>query len=174
MRTRSRTTKTRRVSTKRRKKHYAPQEGVIVYYDSTFSTLDLSFDPSAEYAGCRLCGAVYQSPQDRKVRHHVLAGDLSVQKNAITQEVYLIGDSEYMQVYDEAYSKRQRWRELHRRRYHTVQEVENFSKTGFALTPEAAHRLAPYGFAPTGNMHTDIVHALATAPRAPLEDTEGR
>jgi hypothetical protein len=61
---------------------------------------------------------------------------------------------------------------LHARRYHTQDEVDTLLSTGWALTPEAAHKLAPYGFAPLGNMHDDIIDAMATAPRAPIEDAE--
>jgi hypothetical protein len=158
---------------KQNKQRYPkPAESVIVYTDSSFPTLGMEFDPQADYAGCRLCGKVYQSHLDREVRFFVQSGDLQVRKNPLTAEVYLVGDERFLKVYHEAHDRRQKWRELHAKRTHTQAQVENFTSTGFALTPEAAHKLAPYGFAPAGNLHPDITAAMLEAPRAPEEDAE--
>jgi hypothetical protein len=153
---------------------FRPNEGVLVHHDDSFFSLGLKFDPRAEYAGCRICGRVYQSYLDREVYFFVQSGELVIRKNPITNEVYLTGEDKYIKVYDKAGERRQRWRELHTKRNHTSEEVDKFTRTGFALTPEAANKLAPYGFAPVGNLHSEIVHAMAEAPRAPEEDSEGR
>jgi hypothetical protein len=145
---------------------------VLVSHDTSFFSLGLEFDPRAEYAGCRICGKVYQSALDRQVLFHVQAGHLQIEVQPITHETYLVGDEEYVTLYGRAHERRQRWRELHRRRYHSDDEVTRFSSTGLALTPEAAHKLAPYGFAPVGNLHADVVDAMASAPRSPEEDAE--
>lgn len=133
----------------------------------------MEFDPRAEYAGCRLCGQVYQTELDRRVIALIELGYLELRHNPLLDEDFIYGDEEYVAIYNEASERRQRWRALHRKRYHSDREVEAFSKTGFALTPEAAHKLAPFGFAPMGNMHRDIVNAMETAPRAPVDDAEG-
>jgi hypothetical protein len=132
----------------------------------------MDFDPRAPYAGCRLCGAIYQTELDRQSYQNQQDGLITIEYNALYDIEYYSGAESAIKTYNEATERRTRWREIHRKRYHTDEEVERFTKTGYALTPQAAHKLAPYGFAPMGNLHEEIVDAMATAPRAPLDDAE--
>lgn len=140
---------------------FRPAENVFVYGEEYRGIPGLQlegyrFHPLAEYAGCRLCGVVFQSDLDREFYQR-----------------YKIGlGSNYADLYLRAKDKRTKWRILHHRRYHTEEEIEEFTKTGFALTPEAAHKLAPFGFAPMGNLHEDITSAMLEAPRTPDNDCE--
>ena len=143
---------------------HTPNESIFLHTPIGLNSLGAEFDIDAEFAACRLCGAVYQSPLDRKVLDYVSKGYL-----------YRVGNMWYghsagINCYQDANWRRQRWRRLHERRYHTESEIAAFSKTGHAFTPEAAHRLAPYGIVPTGNMSDEIVAALFEAPRAPADD----
>ena len=147
--------------------NYVPHEQVIFHTPVGLQSLGAKFDIEAPFAACRLCGVVYQSPLDSKAIDYVRSGYLyEVGGN-------YFGHSVALNTLNEANEKRQRWRRLHERRYHTDKEITAFAETGYAFTPEAAHRLAPYGIVPTGNMSEEIVDAMFTAPRAPYDDAEG-
>jgi hypothetical protein len=83
--------------------------------------------------------------------------------------------SGYVEIMQAALSRRQKWEEVHNKREHPDAEklVKQLNAAGWAMFPEAAERLTPYGIFPTGNMHDEIINAMATAPRAPLHEHEG-
>lgn len=116
---------------------------------------NFTFDLTKPYAGCRLCGELYQSELDRTPP---------------------VADSiQNLRVIDEAARRRERWRELHTKRMHTEKEVELFAASGLTFTPEAANRLAPLGIIPMTDavLNGEVASALLEAPRAPLNDVEG-
>lgn len=136
---------------------YKPAEQLLLSTPIGLDTLGSVFKVEAPFAACRLCGAIYQSSLDRRA-----------------YSMHLVGDEDWLVIYQDATVKRTRWRELHTRRYHTQDEIDLLQRLGWALMPQAAHKLAPYGITPLGNMHEEIIDALVTAPRAPLDDPEGR
>lgn len=107
-------------------------------------------------AGCRLCGALFQPEYYRTHPTHL---PLDPQK-AFEAEKEILD-----------------WRQRHNP-IHTPQEHILLTLSGRSFTPEAAHRLAPYGIValtdaveeadPTG----EIFDALREAPRAPVTDGE--
>lgn len=136
------------------------------------NSLGAEFVVEAPWCACRLCGAIYQSSLDRKCYAYGKEGRLTRVDDPLTGERYYIGDPQATRTLDEATDRRKRWRELHEKRNHTESETAQLHKTGFAMTPEAANKLAPFGITPLGNMHDEIVDALFTAPRAPIDDAE--
>jgi len=117
------------------------------------------FNPAAPYAGCRICGAVYQSDLDR------LVYQLKQLPNNYIQ---------YMSAFEKADARRTRWRQIHTRRKHHVREVAAFAGSGMAFTPEAQHALAPYGIIdfteqPTPALTDEHDHALRQADRKPAQ-----
>lgn len=129
------------------------------------------FDSQSPFSCCRLCGALYQHPDDRRCKSFLDTGQL-IEHKMLNGESYFTGSQLAVVILDECTSRRQSWRLAHEAKYHTVAEIEAFAKTGYALTPEAAHKLAPYGITPLGNMSEEIVDALYTAPRKPNEEYE--
>jgi len=109
------------------------------------------FEPYAPMSGCRICGAVYQSKYHREV--YTYRSQLGVEPPTELLARCLDDSNE--------------WREKHTKLFHSEEDIESFHRTGFAFTPEAAHKLAPFGVIPMGNMHEDIADAMFEAPRAP-------
>ena len=108
-----------------------------------------------EWAGCRICGAVFQSPL-----------------NQLTPEVYYSDPD----IAIAAHLETKEWRAKHAKT-HTEKELTDFNQSGMSLTPEAAHKLAPFGFvsvsdAALGPPDSETNDALGTAPRAPLDSPE--
>lgn len=110
----------------------------------------LSFRKDRRYAGCRLCGVLFQpraaieTPDDR----YTLALQVRVEAE--------IAD----------------WRKKHSRQ-HPDREHLSFSASNLTFTPEAANRLAPFGLVPIGDGEDpEIAVALLEAPRAPVDDVE--
>lgn len=130
------------------------------------------FVVEAPFAACRLCGALYQHADDRLTKEFLDRGVLIEHYNHLSKESYFTGSGQAVLLLEESTARRRRWRELHERRYHTTAEINNFAKTGYALTPEAANKLAPYGITPLGKLHEEIDAALLDAPRAPIVDIE--
>lgn len=151
---------------------FKPAEALLISTPIGLSTLGAEFVVEAPFSACRLCGAIYQSPLDRLCYEYLKDHRLQEIVDRSNGESMFIGDEHACRVLDEATDRRKRWRELHERRYHTEQEVFALHQTGFAMTPEAAHKLAPFGITPLGNMHEEIVDALFTAPRKPENDAE--
>lgn len=99
------------------------------------------------YAGCRICGAMFQS-------------------SLVHSEPYT--DSVTERVSEET----TQWRERHNRS-HTTEEHVAFVATGRTFSPEAAHKLVPFGLVPIMDWNDpEVAHAMATAPRAPYDDVE--
>ena len=109
-----------------------------------------TFIPAAPLAACRLCGAIYQTQLHRNL--------YSFRRQGKDDPPLLL-----KRVLD----LNEQWRRIHTNDMHTPSEVEKFVKTGWALTPEAAHVLAPYGIIPMGKSHADISAALLESPRKP-------
>lgn len=164
---------TRLLRQRRQSNPYRPAENILLSDPIGLNDLGAKFNVHAPFSVCRLCGAIYQTDADRLCRSWLESGRIVEHFNPLSRESYFTGDAHACTVLDESTDRRERWRRLHERRYHSQDEIEAFAKTGFALTPEAAHRLAPYGIAPLGNLHAEIVDAMATAPRAPIDDAEG-
>lgn len=118
------------------------------------SHIGIKFDPTCDYAACRLCGKIYQSDLDR----------LHTKDYAM-----------WLRNKHVAAGARQGWRLRHTQQEHTQAEVDAFAKTGLTYTAEAAHRLAPFGaIAPNDAIFNDeIASALLEAPRMPVADVEG-
>lgn len=117
------------------------------------------FNPAAPLSGCRLCGAVYQTPLHRELYRLRYLGE---------------SDEDHANLLQQVLDLNNEWRANHTKANHSEDEVEQFSKTGFAFTPEAANVLAPFGIFPLGKMHVDIDDAMFDAPRAPdLTHLEG-
>lgn len=151
---------------------YSPAELVLFSTPIGLNSLGAVFSIDAPFAACRLCGAIYQSQFDRLCRSYLEEGRIVEVYDPITRTSKFMGDFEYMNVLDKSTDRRRRWRLAHERRHHTDEEIEAFTKTGFAFTPEAAHKLAPFGVTPLGGMHPEIDDALLSAPRAPSDDAE--
>lgn len=151
---------------------YRPAEPVLLSTPIGLKSLGSTFEVEAPFTGCRLCGSIYQSKLDLLCRTYLEQGHLVETFDPITRTSTFYGDDFYLNVLHTANDKRARWRELHERRYHTEKEIESFNATGFAFTPEAANKLAPFGITPLGNLHPEIIDALYTAPRAPVNDVE--
>lgn len=151
---------------------FKPAEALMISTPIGLTSLGAEFIVEAPFTACRLCGAIYQSPLDRISYFDLQDGNLQEVADSYTHEVMFIGSEKATRNLDEATDRRRRWRYLHERRYHTEEEIMQLLQTGFAMTPEAAHRLAPYGITPLGNMHEEIVDALYTAPRKPSDDAE--
>lgn len=118
--------------------------GFMFGADAEFTTN--SFDPNRPCAWCFMCGALFQSAHDR------VPGEHSALAIGLQNE----------------------WR-VHHNRQHSEQEHANFNEykrtTGCSFTPEAAYKLAPFGFVPVVDMvmNPEVEHACNTAPRAPQE-----
>jgi len=115
------------------------------------------FIPAAPLAACRLCGAIYQTKLHRDLYRSRQMG-------------YVDPPSLLMKVVDLG----TKWRENHAKKVHTAAEIEEFTRTGWAFTPEAAKVLAPFGIIPLGIMHPEIEDAMFIADRKPdLTKLEG-
>lgn len=154
---------------------FRPQENLLLSTPIGLKSLGAEFMVEAPFSACRLCGAIYQSKLDRlcyAFREEMPPRLIEV-FDPFTQTSSFTGDVFALNTLNEADERRARWRRLHERRYHTEDEMNALQRSGFALTPEAANKLAPYGITPLGNLHEDIASALFEAPRTPLNDAEG-
>lgn len=150
---------------------YRPAENVMLAQPIGLNDLGIKFNVNAPFRCCRLCGAIYQSSDDRLCRSYLEEGTL-VEHKSITNRICFTGPQSALTLIDIANAKRERWAKLHERRYHTESETIALQKSGFAFTPEAANKLAPYGITPLGNLHPEIADALYEAPRKPFDDVE--
>lgn len=110
---------------------------------------DMDFMPNMDHAGCSICGAVFQSPLDRKTLKS-------------PAEVHT------------AHTLRQQWRVRHAKQ-HPQREHDQLKISGRKFTPEAARRLAAFGIIPLSDLVKDeeVASALSDAPRNPVNDSEG-
>lgn len=118
--------------------------------------VDCEFDVLAEYSGCWLCGAVFQSAQDRAYYTLLEQG---------------ISSDQLINLKAHADRLRFEWRDEHTLK-HSSEEHEQLARSKDLLTPKAAMRLAPLGIFPLEGS-ADVMQALAEAPRAPLQEIEG-
>lgn len=116
----------------------------------------LSIRKDREFAACRICGAIFQSWLNTDA----------------------VDDAEYARNADiaiAAHIETDEWRRNHNLK-HSEREHVAFRKTGLTMTPEAAHKLAPFGLVPIGDTigayGDEITCALFEAPRAPTDDVE--
>lgn len=109
------------------------------------------FNPKAAFSGCCICGAVFQSPIDRKV----YAGYASPAEQV------------------SATVARRNWSNYHASKMHTQKEHDQLAASGRFCTPEAAHKLAPYGIVTlTDSFHEENRKAQEEAPRLPSVEPE--
>jgi len=117
------------------------------------SATTLTIRKDREFAGCRLCGAVFQSRMAIEVSDEEWAADRLVFETAVAIET-------------------RQWRNEHNMR-HSEREHIALRERGLTLTPEAAMKLAPFGLVPVGDAEVaEIAQALREAPRAPIDDVE--
>jgi len=100
-----------------------------------------------------ICGAIFQS----KLDHTVNQGELP--HNSLKAS--------------RAKELRERWSEQHRKS-HPESEHKQLRKSGRAMTPEAAHKLAAFGIIPITDMVTDneVEYALMESSAIPTEDAQ--
>lgn len=106
----------------------------------------LEFDPTCDYAGCGICGKLFQSHLDRDP----------------------FADPE------EAYKLRTGWRLMHARTHSDAQHRQ-LRESGLFALPEATEKLAAFGIIPLTDTvkHEEVGIALLESKRAPTEDAEG-
>lgn len=120
------------------------------------SLTGLNYDPAFSYAGCRICGKVYQSEADRNP-----VGLLSRNPRFCTIE----------EVNAFATELRRNWSRKHAKE-HSDKEHLDLAYSGQWCTPEAALLLAAFGTIPlTGD--ASIEQALLESSPVPLNDCEG-
>jgi len=114
---------------------------------------ELEFNPDRPYAGCLLCGAVFQSKLDLRVPpghepHNSLIAKL-------------------------AKEKRDEWRYKHFNNEHTAREREIHIMSGRFAMPEAAQALSQRGIFSIVDMVIDdeVSNALAEASPIPQDET---
>lgn len=137
---------------------FSPREQLLLSTPLGLTELGCEFNPHAPFTACRLCGELWQTPLDR-----------------LSQE--LADDGEILRaqaIAAEQTDLRHTWLEHHNNQHHDKTEIEALNMLGWAMMPSAAHRLAPFGIAPTGNLHNEIIDAMATAPRAPNTDARAK
>jgi hypothetical protein len=112
------------------------------------SLTSLRIRKDRQFAGCRICGAMFQSSL---VHSEPYTAELSHRVSEETSD----------------------WRARHNRS-HTTEEHVSFVSTGRTFSPEAAHKLVPFGLVPIMDWDDpEVAHAMITAPRAPYDDAEG-
>jgi hypothetical protein len=148
---------------------HKPTERIIVHQPIGLDSLGSTFNAEAPFSACRLCGVLYQSEADLE-QYNMWVTYERFSRSVI--EEYPEAFKRYKVLEEKAFERRIRWRVAHYKRYHTDAEVDSLIATGFAFTPEATYKLTSYGIFPIGNMHEEIIDAMATAPRAPEQEHE--
>lgn len=117
------------------------------------SLTSLSIRKDREYAGCAICGRVFQSRLAIELSDEEWNSDRGVFEHAVAIET-------------------REWRDRHNKT-HTEREHRAHVASGRTFSPEAAHRLAPYGLVSLDDAQEDeVAHAMLEAPRAPVDDVE--
>lgn len=118
------------------------------------SATTLSINKDREFAACRICGAIFQS------RLNTIA--VSDEEYAADPMIKLAASLET-----------QEWRRYHNTK-HSEATHKAFRASGLTMTPEAAHKLAPFGLVPVDDALTlgETACALFEAPRTPTNDVE--
>jgi len=156
---------------------FVPTERIIIHSVIGLTELGSLFDSNAPFKACRLCGDIYQSTLDHE--QYALYSQYCGFPAYWFQSLEFDADvwRSYQLLERNARERRQRWEAVHNRRKHNNRRdqlaLAHLHETGTAFTPEAAHKLTSYGIFPTGNKSPEIVHAMVTAPRAPINDPEG-
>ena len=115
--------------------------------------IGLTFRKDREFAGCAICGALFQARLAMELPDDEWDTDRLLFETAVAIET-------------------KQWREDHNRK-HTEKEHRDHVESGLTFSPEAAHRLAPYGLVPiTDGEHDEVAHAMLAAPRAPQYEVE--
>lgn len=113
---------------------------------------NFTFREDRPYAGCRLCGEIFQPSFFRS------ATDIEFASPFKTLDLI------------DAHNQIKLWRDSHNKQ-HREREHLALAESGMAFTPEAAHKLAPFGLvAPIDAQDDEISSALREAPRAPTTD----
>jgi hypothetical protein len=117
------------------------------------SLTSLTINKDRLFAGCRVCGAVFQARLAIELSDEEWNRDALLFEHAVAIET-------------------KEWRERHRKS-HTEREHEAFRASGRTFSPGAAHRLAPFGLISWDDAQEDeVAHAMLVAPRAPIDDVE--
>jgi len=112
----------------------------------------LTIRKDREFAGCRICGAIFQSKLNTDVcdEEYVLDPDIRLAAHLETET----------------------WRRRHNLT-HSEKEHLQFKESGRTFTPEAAHKLVPFGLVPVNDAQDEeVAAAMLAAPRAPVNDVE--
>ena len=155
---------------------FTPAEPIMIHQPIGLTGLGARFNALAPFKACRLCGAVYQSQLDLDQYELWLANDGFSIGSVFNPTTF----NKYKRLELDAHDRRERWLMLHNRRKHNnaldLIRLETLHRDGKPFTPEAAHILSSYGIFSMGDSAVDddeVVHAMGTAPRAPINDPEG-
>jgi len=108
---------------------------------------EVGFNPHAPFAGCKICGEVYQSDLDRKI-------DQTPHENI------------------QALVQRRNWTFAHART-HADHEHRSLELSGRFCTPEAAYKLATFGVVSLPTLDDDETpHAQRLAPKLPTDSPQ--
>lgn len=117
------------------------------------SLTDLSVRKDRQFAGCAICGAVFQARLAIELSDEEWDADVALFEYAVAIET-------------------REWRDAHNKT-HSQREHEAFRASGRTFSPEAAHKLAPYGIVSLNDcQENEVAHAMLTAPRVPENDVE--
>lgn len=110
---------------------------------------DLTFDLNSPHTYCRICGEIFQTPQDRE-------------KNQTKSDTF------YNSV------RRKAWSMSHAKT-HTDREHLQLAISGLWVTPDAAYKLEGFGIHAIGSaiLSKSVEAALREAPNTPQNDVEG-
>lgn len=113
----------------------------------------LTINKDREFAACRICGAIFQS---------------WLNTTAVSDEEYKADPALELAAALETME----WRRNHNLK-HSEATHRAFRASGLTFTPEAAHKLAPFGLVPVDDaLAPEHACALLEAPRAPVDDVE--
>lgn len=113
---------------------------------------NFTFREDRPYAGCRICGEVFQPSFFRS------ATDMQMTHPVYHRDIF------------EAHEEIARWRVNHNKK-HTSRQHLQLAESGMVFTPEASLKLAPFGLVAVGDAQdSEIAGALREAPRAPSSD----
>jgi ABC-type uncharacterized transport system ATPase component len=118
--------------------------------------LDLDFMPDKPFAGCRICGRVYQSSLDRDHPHMHVPEHMRLSRDF------------------EAQQRRKGWSIKHAKT-HSEAEHRELAMSGAWCTPAAAQMLASFGVIALSDAVSNEEHevALLESKAVPFNDVEG-
>lgn len=121
----------------------------FTFEDNINKPTDLTFDLNSPHTYCRICGDIFQTPQDR-------------QKNQSKANVFYNTE------------RRKNWSKLHAKT-HTEREHLGLAISGLWVTADAAYKLESYGIHAIGSaiLSKSVEAALREAPNTPQNDVEG-